>query len=701
MVLVTAAQLVEALRRWSLVDPTRLAEAQNGLGDAAMARTLADKLQRRGWLTSFQAEQLLEGRGHELVLGPFIVLDRLGKGGMGEVFKASHTRLGRIVALKVIRPEHLKYPGVAERFEREARAAARLQHPNVVTIHDVQDTGGTLYIAMELIDGIDLSRLVKQNGPLAVAQACEYARQAALGLQHAYERDLVHRDIKPSNLMVTRLEGTTEAFGLVKILDFGLARVSDEGGGSETLTPTDQWLGTPDYIAPEQARNSKGVDIRADIYSLGCALYFFLTGRSPFAGGNRVEKLVARLEREAPPASHHRPQVPARLDAVLSRMMARAPEARYATPLDVARALEPFCTGGAQPPTNASDQPTVSTAHGSDGRTLGRAEHDVASNPTPHDLASSPTPSISPWTPTLVLPATRQRRRRRRGVLIGLGAVVVLAAAIPLIVRRGEPSKNGVGPGGGQAKSFVNSIGMKLVYIPAGSFMMGSPEKEPERSPDEGPQHKVEIKKPFWMGVYEVTQDEFMEVMGRNPSHFAALGAGAAKIEGLENPGRLPVESMTWEDAAEFCVKLSKREEKEGRTYRLPTEAEWEYACRANTTGPFWLGEGLSADQANFNGHEPYNAPVGKWRQCTMPVGSFKANPFGLFDMHGNVWERCSDHYSEYSDNFRIPEQPDGGHVMRGGAFNNPGAECRSARRANHDDVKRENDVGFRVVCEP
>jgi eukaryotic-like serine/threonine-protein kinase len=446
MVPVTAAQLVEALRRGSLIDPARLADVHNSVGETAPARAMADVLQRRGWLTSFQVEQLLQGRGDELALGPFIVLDRLGKGGMGEVYRASHTLLGRIVALKAIRPENLKYAGVAERFQREAKAAARLQHPNVVTIHDVQDSNGTFYIAMELIDGIDLSRLVKQNGSLPVAQACDYARQAALGLQHAFERDLVHRDIKPSNLMVTRIEGAGDRFGLVKILDFGLARVADESGGSDTLTPTDQWIGTPDYIAPEQARNSKTVDIRADIYSLGCTLYYLLTGRAPFTGGNRVEKLVARLEHEPAPASHHRPQVPARLDAVLARMMAREPAARFATPLAAARALQPFCRGDAAPASDSgSDQPTVSAGHGSRGHTLGNHEHGAA---------SSPVPSISPWTPTMMLPA--ETRRRRRGVFVGLGAVVILAAFIPLFWPRGAPSENG---GGGADKELVNSIG--------------------------------------------------------------------------------------------------------------------------------------------------------------------------------------------------------------------------------------------------
>jgi eukaryotic-like serine/threonine-protein kinase len=165
----------------------------------------------------------------------------------------------------------------------------------------------------------------------------------------------------------------------------------------------------------------------------------------------------------------------------------------------------------------------------------------------------------------------------------------------------------------------------------------------------------------------------------------------------------LPVESVTWDDAVEFCAKLSKREEKEGRKYRLPTEAEWEYACRANTAGPFWLGDKLSPDDANFDGRHPYNAPVGLWRQATTPVGSFRPNAFGLFDVHGNVWEYCSDRYLDYAEKLRPegPRQAGSDHVVRGGAWLNSGADCRSARRLIQDDGVRSNYVGFRVVCEP
>ena len=202
---------------------------------------------------------------------------------MGQVFKARNWKLGRIVALKLIRKERLDSPDAIRRFQREVRAAAALSHPNIVLAYDADQIGGTHLLVMECIEGAsDLAKLVKKNGPLPVAQACEYIRQAALGLQHAFERGLVHRDIKPANLLLTA-DGKT-----VKILDMGLARLDQKAGDGEassTMTQEGAVMGTPDYIAPEQAMESHTVDIRADLYSLGCTFYYLLTAKVPFPGG--------------------------------------------------------------------------------------------------------------------------------------------------------------------------------------------------------------------------------------------------------------------------------------------------------------------------------------------------------------------------------------------------------------------------------
>jgi formylglycine-generating enzyme required for sulfatase activity len=232
-------------------------------------------------------------------------------------------------------------------------------------------------------------------------------------------------------------------------------------------------------------------------------------------------------------------------------------------------------------------------------------------------------------------------------------------------------------------REITNSIGMKLVLIPAGHFRMGSPATEKGRGPDEE-QHEVEITRPFYLGACEVTQEEYQKVMNANPSHFSAKGKG-------KDMGRLPVESVSWEEAVEFCRKLSKRPQEGGsRTYRLPTEAEWERACRGGVLSHqvFHFGNSLSSEQANFDGREPYSdAAPGQTLSRTTPVGSYgRKNPFRLLDMHGNVWEWCSDWYNK--------DHP----VLRGGSWKAPPRQCRSASRRGLGPGERADDVGFRVV---
>jgi hypothetical protein len=270
---------------------------------------------------------------------------RLGEGGTGQVFQARHQKLGRLVALKIIRPDLVADPEVVGRFYREVQLLSRLTHPNIVHAYDAGPIGRTHFLVMEYVAGIDLSQLVKQKGPLPVAEACAYVRQAALGLQHAHAQGLVHRDIKPPNLLLTH---GGEHGALVKLLDLGLARLAGKDGvasGEKTslLTPAGALsMGTPDYMAPEQALDFHAADIRADIYSLGCTLWYLLTGQPPFPGGTLAVKLLAHQQRELPALEQLRPNVPASLALVIRRMLAKAPDERYQTPLEVAEALAPF-----------------------------------------------------------------------------------------------------------------------------------------------------------------------------------------------------------------------------------------------------------------------------------------------------------------------------------------------------------------------
>jgi formylglycine-generating enzyme required for sulfatase activity len=267
----------------------------------------------------------------------------------------------------------------------------------------------------------------------------------------------------------------------------------------------------------------------------------------------------------------------------------------------------------------------------------------------------------------------------------------------------------------------TNSIGMILVRIPPGTFKIGSPEGEEHRSKDEK-QHEVEISKDFWLGVYEVTQKQFKEVMGYNPSYFSTDGKGGpglkydygkpggGKDKVPEDTSDFPVENVTWEEAKEFCDKLSNRaeEKRSGRQYRLPTEAEWEYSCRGGAPSyqVFHFGNSLSSKQANFDGTRPYRAArEGPDQSRTCKVGSYEKNRFGLFDMHGNVYEWCSDWYAEdYGKSRRTdPSGPGEGvaRVVRGGSWGGYGSLCRSAHRNSRRPSYRSSSLGFRVALVP
>jgi serine/threonine protein kinase len=267
------------------------------------------------------------------------VLCELGRGGMGVVYLAQHRLTGRKEVLKVVSSQLLSRRGVRERFLREIRAAAQLNHPNIVTAFSASHIGESLVLSMQYVEGHDLAELVEKNGPLPVAHACNFVYQAALGLQHAHERGLVHRDIKPSNLMLAR-EGSKP---VVKILDFGLAKVTSEAGVDGGLTQEGQMLGTPHYVAPEQTVDAQKADIRADIYSLGCTLYSLLAGKPPFDAPSLYGLLQAHHSMDAEPLNFLRPgEVSAELAAVVARMLAKEPESRFQTPVQVAEALKPF-----------------------------------------------------------------------------------------------------------------------------------------------------------------------------------------------------------------------------------------------------------------------------------------------------------------------------------------------------------------------
>lgn len=369
-----------------------------------------------GGLTSFQVQAIRENRIGELALGNYLLLAPIGRGGMGEVFRARHRRMDRVVALKVVRGDIGLSEECLRRFQREVKAAARLSHPNIVTAYDADEVGGRHFLVMEYVDGRDLGQLVSHLRPLSVPEAVECVLQVAAGLSYAHQQGVIHRDLKPSNLLVDRE-------GRVKILDLGLARLEDAVSpsisGAARLTASGLIMGTVDYMAPEQAVDSRSVDRRADIYSLGCTLFFLLTGRPVFPRDSLAERLMAHRQDPAPSLCLTRRNVPEKLDRIFQQMMAKSPAERFDSASAVVAALQAagLAATRAAEPLAARVMESASRAE----------THGAGSAESPEDRLP---PLIAPVHP----PAPWASRRRRAPIAI---ATAVLTAVALLMVVAG------------------------------------------------------------------------------------------------------------------------------------------------------------------------------------------------------------------------------------------------------------------------
>ncbi len=629
------------------------------------------------------------------------ILRELGRGGMGVVYLARNKLMDRLEALKVVNKALLGRPGAVERFVREIRAAARLNHANVVAAYSAVESGELLAFAMEYVEGEDLARLVQKQGPLPVADACYYVQQAALGLQHAFERRMVHRDMKPQNLILAR-EGQRP---IVKVLDFGLAKVTRARNEDTDLTGDGAMLGTPAYVAPEQALDPSRADIRADVYSLGCTLYYLLTGEPPFQGRSLYGVLQAHQSTEARPLNLVRPEVPGELAAVVRKMMAKGPAERYQTPMALAQALAPFVKRGANGPVGPESPPDLpaDTPHvgkpsskrkwligaGIPGGVLllgllGLCAGTVLRVKTPQGTlvveVDVPNPDVYVDGGKMTVRWDDSGKKAEIRVRPGTREVRVTKDGFAAFGERVELSDD-------QRRVIRARLEQQPRAEPRGKAA-GAPLDEGRRAGDERNDNALKMKfcwcptgtvPGFWMGKYEVTQSEWARLTGSMPAHALDRGKG----------DRHPIYYVSHHDATEFCRKLTDLERKAGRLpaaweYGLPTDAQWEYACRAGTTTATAFGDRLDSTQANFNGDWPHNgAPKGPSLQKAVDVGSYRPNAWGIHDMHGNVGEFTA---------------TPGRH--RGGSWYDSGRNCCSAIYIP-DPPDASEHVGFRVARVP
>jgi eukaryotic-like serine/threonine-protein kinase len=352
-------ELLQLIRKSGMIEDQKLTaylqRRQAGRGLPPDPREAADSMVKDGLITNFQAEQFLLGKWRGFTIGKYKLLERVGVGGMGQVFLCEHMYMKRRVAIKVLPPAKAEQPAALGRFYREARAAGSLEHVNIVRTHDIDQDGNLHFIVMEYVDGSNLLDMVKKAGPMDIRRASHYIRQVALGLDFAFKSGIIHRDIKPGNVLVDRK-------GVAKILDMGLARFYKDQTDMLTVKYDDKIvLGTADYVAPEQVANSHQVDIRADIYAMGASFYFLLAGHPAFPTGTVSQKLLWHRTKDPTPIRQIRPEVPEGIAAIVTKMLAKDPNTRYQTPLEVANDLEKWVPAEIPVPT-LEEMPQLSLA---------------------------------------------------------------------------------------------------------------------------------------------------------------------------------------------------------------------------------------------------------------------------------------------------------------------------------------------------
>jgi formylglycine-generating enzyme required for sulfatase activity/serine/threonine protein kinase len=642
------------------------------------------------------------GRGHAgqglppgSILGEFKILRELGSGGFGITYLAWDLSLERQVVIKENLPVFAVREGRSGRVEprsrsgedaellawslesflREARTLARFDHPNIVKVLRVFEGNGTAYFVMPFVEGETLGerigRLERAGERLGAGEVERLLGALLHALETLHGAGVYHRDIKPGNILVT---GSGEPV----LIDFGAAREM-VGQRSQTV------IESPGYTPFEQMQSRGEVGPWSDLYGLGATLYRVLTGKPPSRSADRVlGDPVLRLSGMA----ELRGRYPARLLETIDRALAPAWQDRFRSAGEWREALRGNGTMGAERRAEPPPLPPVPPA--------------PVPVPVPGSRKSPP-----------AAPRTSGKSKVGPGAVAAIvvgaaGAALFLGWALssspapeegdvpedpPTAVAPTPPSRASSFEGRRAGETKVIG-GIEMVWCPRGTFLMGSPMGEEAREASEIP-HAVTLTRGFWLAKTECTQAQWQAVMGTNPSHFTGSD-------------RLPVEQVTWDEVMAWCERMdaAARDVPEGWRWTLPTEAQWEYACRAGTTTPFSFGSRLNGQEANCNGSFPYGTTVkGPFLERTAEAGSFAPNPWGFLDMHGNVYEWCRDWYGAYPGGPATdPSGADSGsqRVFRGGGWIYFAKGCRSAARYGDAPGIRFHNLGFRpAVCLP
>jgi formylglycine-generating enzyme required for sulfatase activity len=591
------------------------------------------------------------------------------------VYEALDQRVNAVVALKETSVEADNESG--REFESEAGLLANLQHPALPKVMDYFVEGGSEFLVMEYIPGYDLlEMLTRRRAPFHIKLVLRWADAVLELLEYLHERQppILHRDIKPANLKITRQE---EIF----LLDFGLAKGA--AGQMPTLLTSRSERGYTPLYAPLEQMLAQGTDARSDLYSLGATLYHLLTNVPPADAASRFQQLEDGKPDPLLPVHQLNPQVPPGVANVLHQAMAISRKNRPKSAADMRQALQRAMDAAR---TAQSKQPQQEASGLRAAELEPRMVIDAA----------------KPFAPQPILPVPTRRKTPIVLIAATILALIAIVAAVVLIQRTDSGNKGSANvnptpvpqptvpagkptPTASKAQSYtenINGVPLEMSPVPGGTFSMGSPAGEGYDA--ERPQHQVTVQT-FYLDKYEVTQAQWQALMSENPSEFKG--------------DDLPVEHVSWDDAVEFCKRLSA---KTGREYRLPSEAEWEYACRAGTTTPFSFGNSLTSAQANFDGRSPTNN-AGIFRQRPTPVGSFQANRFGLYDMHGNVWEWCLDVYHDSYNGAPADGSAWLGtsryRTLRGGSWLSIADGLRSAVRERLAQDENFAGIGFRVAA--